>query len=121
MRLNFIEKAVTHSTSYRSRVTRKPAAGDLSNTKYWKPGKLYLWVDNDMVRAMLRYGDPHPNSLILKINTAIQSLDERRIIAKKASAAIAAGGEDLFHSFRPPLSKARHRRRERVAGKARVG
>ncbi|WP_424630464.1 hypothetical protein [Bradyrhizobium sp. SYSU BS000235] len=92
---NVIEKAIAHSTWYRNRITRKLAAGDLPNIKYLKPGNLYLFwgyrtyhsnfpVDTDMVRAtmLLHYGDPHPDSLILKANTALQALDERRILAK---------------------------------------
>lgn len=96
---NAIEKAVTHSQWYRNGITRKLASGDLPNIKYLKPGNLYLFwgyrtyhsnfpVDGDNVRAtmLLHYGDPHPNSVLLKINTAIQAFDERRILAKKASA-----------------------------------
>ena len=93
---NIIEKAIVQSNWYRNRVTRKLAAGDLPNIKYLKPGNLYLFwgyrtyhsnfpVDNDMVRAtMLLHYDPHPDSLILKINNAIQAFDERRILAQKA-------------------------------------
>ena len=94
---NIIEKAIVQSSWYRNRVTRKLAAGDLTNVKYLKPGNLYLFwgyrtyhsnfpVAGDAVRAtmLLHYGDPHPSSVILKANTALQVRDERRI-AQKAS------------------------------------
>ena len=95
---NIIEKAMVQSHWYRNRVTRKLAAGDLPNIKYLKPGNLYLFwgyrtyhanfpVTSDEVRAtmLLHYGDPHPTSLILKANTALQVRDERRILAQNAS------------------------------------
>jgi len=95
---NIIEKAIVQSNWYRNRVTRKLAAGNVPNIKYLKPGNLYLFwgyrtyhgnfpVANDEVRAtmLLHYGDPHPSSLILKANTALQVRDERRILARKAS------------------------------------
>ena len=94
--LNVVEKAIVQSKWYRNRVTRKLPAGDLPNVKYLKPGNLYLFwgyrtyhsnfpVAGDMVRAtmLLHYGDPHPSSLILKANTALQNRDERRILAQK--------------------------------------
>ncbi len=95
---NIIEKAIVQSDWYRNRVNRKLASGDIPNIKYLKPGNLYLFwgyrtyhsnfpVDGDMVRAtmMLHHGDPHPSSLILKIKTALQVRDERRIFAQKGS------------------------------------
>lgn len=95
---NFLEKAIVQHRWYRNRVTRKLAAGDLPNIKYLKPGNIYLFwgyrtyhsnfpVAGDAVRAtmLLHYGDPHPNSLIMKVNTALQARDERRLLAQKAS------------------------------------
>jgi hypothetical protein len=94
---NIIEKAIVQSNWYRNRATRELAAGDLPNIKYLKPGNLYLFwgyrtyhsnfpVAGDEVRAtmLLHYGDPHPGSLIMKANTALQVRDERRILAQKA-------------------------------------
>ena len=76
----------------------KLAAGDLPNIKYLKPGNLYLFwgyrtyhsnfpVASEAVRAtmLLHHGDPHPNSVIMKINTALQARDERRLLAQKAA------------------------------------
>jgi hypothetical protein len=96
---NFLEKAVVQRSWYRNRITRKLAAGDLPNIKYLKPGNLYLFwgyrtyhsnfpVAGDAVRAtmLLHYGDPHPTSLIMKLNTALQVRDERRVLAQRASA-----------------------------------
>jgi hypothetical protein len=95
---NFIEKAIVQSNWYRNRITRRLPAGDLPNIKYLKPGNLYLFwgyrtyhsnfpVATDEVRAtmLLHYGDPHPSSLIMKANTALQIRDERRLLAQKAS------------------------------------
>jgi hypothetical protein len=92
---NIIEKAIVQSHWYRNRINRKLAAGDPTNVKYLKPGNLYLFrgyrtyhcdfpVTGDEVRAtmLLHYGDPHPASLILKANTAMQVRDERRIAQK---------------------------------------
>jgi hypothetical protein len=94
---NIIEKAIVQGNWYRNRINRKLASGDLTNVKYLKPGNLYLFwgyrtyhsnfpVAGDAVRAtmLLHYGDPHPTSVILKANTALQVRDERRI-AQNAS------------------------------------
>src|SRR5215469_5728211 len=96
---NIIEKAIVQSHWYRNRINRKLAAGSPANVKYLKPGNLYLFwgyrtyhsnfpVTGDVVRAtmLLHYGDPHPSSLILKANTALQVRDERRIAQKPRTA-----------------------------------
>lgn len=93
--VNIVEKAIVQNDWYRRRVNRKLAAGDPPNIKYLTPGNLYLFwgyrtlhsnfpVARGMVRAtmMLHHGDPHPTSLILKANTALQVRNERRIAEK---------------------------------------
>jgi hypothetical protein len=98
---NIIEKAIVQSKWYRNRVSRKLTEGDQPNIKYLKPGNLYLFwgyrtyhanfpVAGDAVRAtmLLHYGDPHPSSLILKVNTVRQIRDERRIAEKSLVAPV---------------------------------
>jgi hypothetical protein len=88
---NMLEKAIVQSNRYRRRFTRRLPEGDLPEIRMLKPGNLYLFwgyrtyhanfpVSPGMLRAtmLLHHGEPHPNSLGLKLLKAQNLKRERR-------------------------------------------
>lgn len=89
--INVAEKALVQSDWYRRRITEGLPSGDLPEIRMLEPGNLYLFwgyrtyhanfpVTPGMVRAtlLLHHGDPHPNSIALKILKAKNLRRERR-------------------------------------------
>jgi hypothetical protein len=92
--VNIIEKAVVQSDWYRERFTRKLPDGDIPQIRMLQPGNMYLFwgyrtyhanfpVTPGMTRAtlLLHYGNPHPNSFLLKLLKARNLRRERRNLA----------------------------------------